>query len=141
MALSIYEEIYNNLTEKLNEIKEEKSYNNISKAFAFWYLSNSYDMSEEECEECIIDGKGDNGIDAYMYDENSRKLDIFQFKYPDKKNNYTKEIDKKDITSTLRGFKVLMGKVKPEIPTNERITQAIFDLNQRTVSNCTIHFI
>lgn len=85
MALSIYEEIYNNLTEKLNEIKEEKSYNNISKAFAFWYLSNSDDMSEEECEECIIDGKGDNGIDAYMYDENSRKLDIFQFKYSDKK--------------------------------------------------------
>ena len=39
-------------------------------------------MSEQEVAESIIDGDGDNGIDAIIHNAENKSLEIFQFKIP-----------------------------------------------------------
>lgn len=62
MVITKYESYYNKIVEKLEVIKTEQSYANLSLAFAHWFLENQYEMSEQEVAESIIDGDGDNGL-------------------------------------------------------------------------------
>lgn len=51
------------------------------KAFAFWFLEEIEDYSQEQAREIVIDGPWDNGIDAIDLDEETKTLSIYQFKY------------------------------------------------------------
>ena len=55
---------YGKIKSELEIIREDYEYTNLSKAFAHWYLVNHVKVSEQEIGETIIDGNGDNGIDA-----------------------------------------------------------------------------
>ncbi|WP_027206054.1 hypothetical protein [Butyrivibrio fibrisolvens] len=66
----------------MEEIKCSNGYTNISKAFAHWYLMNAFGLDEQAIAESIIDGIGDNGIDAIVLKD--AKLILLQFKFPDK---------------------------------------------------------
>ncbi|MCB5732661.1 hypothetical protein LIR39_02500 [Streptococcus sp. MSK15_114] len=46
MVITKYESYYNKIVEKLEVIKTEQSYANLSLAFAHWFLENQYEMSE-----------------------------------------------------------------------------------------------
>ncbi|MBS6119259.1 MAG: hypothetical protein KH747_00880 [Streptococcus salivarius] len=82
MVITKYESYYNKIVEKLEVIKTEQSYANLSLAFAHWFLENQYEMSEQEVAESIIDGDGDNGIDATI-------LTNMQLLLKDRKEGYT----------------------------------------------------
>lgn len=108
MVITKYESYYNKIVEKLKVVKEEQSYSNLSLAFAHWFLENHYEMSVQEISESIIDGNGDNGIDAIIHDEENKSLEIFQFKFPNSSKTLNAEIKQGDILKTLHGFSTLV---------------------------------
>lgn len=108
MVITKYESYYNKLVEKLEIIKDKQNYANLSLAFAHWFLENQYEMPEQEIAESIIDGNGDNGIDAIIHDEGNKSLEIFQFKFPSSRNTLNSEIKQGDILKTLNGFNLLV---------------------------------
>lgn len=59
-----YQVYYEKIKTEVEKIREENGYLNLSKAFAHWYLKNTLKMDEQDIAETIIDGNGDNGIDA-----------------------------------------------------------------------------
>lgn len=108
--LTKYEQYYNKISEFVSVIETEQGYPNKSMAFNHWYLKSMYDMTDQEIAECIVDGKDDYGIDAIICDEESSKLTVFQFKYPNSTDQLNKEIKQADILKTLNGFDILRGK-------------------------------
>ncbi|ELV3410997.1 hypothetical protein SGI57_002436, partial [Staphylococcus pseudintermedius] len=64
MAISKFDSYYLKLKEEAEVIKENEGYNNISLAFAHWFLSIQYGLNDQEIAESVIDGEGDYGIDA-----------------------------------------------------------------------------
>lgn len=108
MVITKYESYYNKIVEKLEVIKTEQSYANLSLAFAHWFLENQYEMSEQEVAESIIDGDGDNGIDAIIHNAGNKSLEVFQFKFPSSVKTLNDEIKQGDILKTLNGFNILV---------------------------------
>jgi len=108
MAISKYDAIYSKLREDLEVIKKEESYNNLSLAFAHWFLQHQYNLSAQEISETIIDGSGDYGIDAVIHDATKKSLEIFQFKFPNKKETIKKEILQGDVHKVIAGFDYLI---------------------------------
>lgn len=108
MVITKYESYYNKIVEKLEVIKTEQSYANLSLAFAHWFLENQYEMSEQEVAESIIDGDGDNGIDAIIHNAENKSLEVFQFKFPSSVKTLNDEIKQGDILKTLNGFNILV---------------------------------
>ena len=66
MAITKYESYYKQIRESLEEIKTNNDYKNLSNAFIHWYLKNHLFLDEQEIGEAMIDGGGDNGIDAIL---------------------------------------------------------------------------
>ena len=89
-----YQVYYGKIKAELEHIKEEYGYSNLSKAFAHWYLLYCIKMDDQDIAETIIDGNGDNGIDAILIDGESMVL--YQFKFPDKEKNIENNIENKD---------------------------------------------
>lgn len=110
MAITKYESYYNQIKESLNEIKEINEYENLSKAFIHWYLKNHLFMDDQEIGECIIDGSGDNGIDAIILNEEEKELTVMQFKFPVTSKGINEEISQGDILKTINGFNILINK-------------------------------
>lgn len=110
MAITKYESYYNQIKESLNEIKETNEYENLSKAFIHWYLKNHIFMDDQEIGECIIDGSGDNGIDAIILNEEEKELTVMQFKFPVTSKGINEEISQGDILKTINGFNILINK-------------------------------
>ena len=110
MAITKYESYYNQIKESLNEIKEINEYENLSKAFIHWYLKNHLFMDGQEIGECIIDGSGDNGIDAIILNEEEKELTVMQFKFPATSKGINEEISQGDILKTINGFNILINK-------------------------------
>lgn len=102
---------YKRIKKELEKIQKENNYMNLSKSFAHWYLENFCNININDIGECIIDGDGDNGIDAVIY-ENS-KMELFQFKFPDKITNLSKQIDEKTELKLINGYKKLTSTRKP----------------------------
>ena len=65
-------------------------------------------MSEQEVAESIIDGDGDNGIDAIIHNAGNKSLEVFQFKFPSSVKTLNDEIKQGDILKTLNGFNILV---------------------------------
>ncbi len=108
-----YQVYYGKIRDELEIIKEEYGYTNLSKAFAHWYLLNCIKMDGQDIAEAIIDGNGDNGIDAIMVEGESMVL--CQFKFPDKEKNIEKAIDEKTVLKMFNGYKKLTSQRRPRI--------------------------
>ncbi|QQM98153.1 AIPR family protein [Staphylococcus pseudintermedius] len=108
MAISKFDSYYLKLKEEAEVIKENEGYNNISLAFAHWFLSIQYGLNDQEIAESVIDGEGDYGIDAFIHNENNKELEIFQFKFPSKTETIKKEIPQSDIYKVINGFNYLL---------------------------------
>lgn len=102
---------YNRLNDELKKIKKENAYTTLSKSFGHWYLSNFHKIDNNEIGEAIIDGFGDNGIDAILIEDNTIK--IFQFKYPEKIDNINKNIDETTVLKLINGYRKLISERKP----------------------------
>lgn len=102
---------YKRVKSELEDIQSVNNYMNLSKAFAHWYLLNFWDSDAQELGESIIDGDGDNGIDAIIYKNDT--MILFQFKFPDKITNLSKQIDEKTALKLINGYKKLTSGRKP----------------------------
>ena len=109
-SIGKYQVYYSRILQELVEIKDNNNYQNLSKAFAHWYLSNFYKINENDLGEIIIDGFGDNGIDAIIRDNDILK--IFQFKFPDKVGNVNKQIEETTVLKIVNGYKKLTSNRK-----------------------------
>lgn len=108
MAIGKYESIYNKIKLEMETIKAHEQYNNLSLAFSHWFLKVQYNLSEQEIAEAIIDGAGDYGIDAIIYSEDAKELELFQFKFPSSSNTIKQEIKQADLIKLLNGFELLI---------------------------------
>lgn len=108
-----YQVYYGKIKLELEEIKDTYGYTNISKAFAHWYLNSYLKMDDQDIAESIIDGNGDNGIDAIVVNDN--KMTLFQFKFPDKEKNIEKAIDEKTVLKIFNGYSKLVSLRKPRV--------------------------
>ena len=104
---------YTRILKEVTEIKEKYGYSNLSKAFAHWYLEKFQKMSLQDIAESIIDGNGDNGIDAIMLTDDSVLL--FQFKFPEKQSNIDKAVDEKTALKIVNGYQKLTSQRKPRV--------------------------
>ena len=106
-----YQVYYEKIKTEVEKIREENGYLNLSKAFAHWYLKNTLKMDEQDIAETIIDGNGDNGIDAITVQD--AEMTLYQFKFPDKGKNIDKQIDEKTVLKIFNGYKKLVSVRKP----------------------------
>lgn len=104
---------YGKIKSELEIIREDYGYTNLSKAFAHWYLVNYVKVSEQELGETIIDGNGDNGIDAITV--NGEVMTLYQFKFPDREKNIEKAIDEKTVLKMFNGYNKLIAQKKPRV--------------------------
>lgn len=102
---------YEKIKQEVTKIKDDNNYLNLSKAFAHWYLNNFLDIQEIDLGEIIVDGDGDNGIDAAIILNGC--MSIYQFKFPDKLDNITKKINETTALKLLNGYNKLNAKTKP----------------------------
>ena len=94
-SIGKYQVYYSRIIQELEKLKRDNNYQNLSKAFAHWYLSTFYKINDTDLGEIIIDGLGDNGIDAIVRENDILK--IFQFKFPDKVGNINKQIEESTV--------------------------------------------
>lgn len=102
---------YKRVKNELELIQKENNYMNLSKAFAHWYLLNFCDSDIQQIGESIIDGDWDNGVDAIIYINDT--MILYQFKFPDKITNLSKQIDEKTALKLINGYKKLTSGRKP----------------------------
>ncbi len=107
-----YQVYYKKIKRELESIKEVSGYTNLSKAFTHWYLEHYLKLDEQEIAESIIDGNGDNGIDAIICKEET--MTLYQFKFPDKENNIEKAIDEKTVLKMFNGYRKLLSPRSPK---------------------------
>lgn len=108
MAINRFDSYFKKVKNETDLIKEQESYSTGSYAFAHWFFKNEYSFDDELISEIMVDGPGDNGVDAIVYDEKSKHLDIFQFKFPGTIKNVGSDIPVEDIQKTLSGLDLLM---------------------------------
>lgn len=106
-----FQVFYEKIRKEVEEIKKDNNYQNLSKAFAHWYLLNFENVVEEEIGEIIVDGDGDNGIDAMIIVNNT--MSVFQFKFPDKVSNISKMQNETTALKLINGYKKLTSNRKP----------------------------
>ena len=129
---------YNRLSEELKKIKSNNSYTNLSKAFAHWYLNNFFKIESNDIGESIIDGYGDNGIDAILIENSTIK--IFQFKYPDKSSNINKKIDETTILKLINGYNKLTSLRKPR-RANDNFLNYFERIKEESIFNYEFYFV
>ncbi len=140
MIITKFESYYNQITENLIDIKEEQEYQNLSNAFAHWFLKSYFKLDEQEIQEAIVDGHGDNGIDAIIHNESDEELIVLQFKFPSTNTVLNKEIEQADILKTINGFKALIGKNEP-INANQKFIEHRENLKDKEIYNFRLMFI
>lgn len=66
------------------ETQKTQSYTNLGDAFAHWYLTARFSLSDSEAAEAtLIGGPGDKGLDAVWFDDDQRLVLALQAKYSD----------------------------------------------------------
>ncbi|MDE7426167.1 MAG: AIPR family protein [Lachnospiraceae bacterium] len=133
-----YQVYYGKIKSELETIKDNFGYTNLSKAFAHWYLANYIKIDEQDIAETIIDGTGDNGIDAITVDKDS--MTLYQFKFPDKEKNIEKAIDEKTVLKLFNGYKKLTSQRKPRIA-NDNFLDFREVIKKENIFNYTIEFV
>lgn len=106
-----FQVLYKSIKKEVTKLRDEFSYLNDSKAFAHWYLEKFLNLDENTIGECIIDGEGDNGIDAIVLE--NKKITLYQFKFPDNIRNISKQIDEKTALKLINGYKKLISSREP----------------------------
>lgn len=135
-----FQSYYNKIKELVISIKNEQGYTNDSMAFAHWYLDNYLHLNDQEIAEAIIDGDGDNGIDAIVTSEESEELMVFQFKFPESDQKLNKEISQSDILKTLNGFNILIGQDKIS-KSNDKFLQFQELLTEKPIYKFKLFFV
>lgn len=108
MAINRFDSYFKKIKTETDLVKEQEGYSTESCAFAHWFFKNEYGFDDETISEIMVDGPGDNGVDAIVYDNKSKHLDIFQFKFPGNVKNVGTDIPADDIQKTLSGLDLLM---------------------------------
>ncbi|MDA2623233.1 AIPR family protein [Bacillus cereus] len=135
-----YESYYNKIRENLEVIKQEQNYSNLSLAFAHWFLKIQFNMNEQEIAEAIVDGNGDNGIDAIIHPEGTEELIVLQFKFPESGKHLNKEISQGEILKTLNGFNILI--TDQEDPrSNQSFTEHKEKLKEKEIYSFRLMFV
>lgn len=140
MAVTKYESYYKQIKESVDEIKENYDYKNSSNAFIHWYLKNHLLLEEQEIGEAIIDGFGDNGIDAILLNEEEKELIVMQFKFPKDINGINSEISQGDILKTFNGFNLLIDKTTNQ-ESNIQFNQFKERINDMDIFSFKIFFV
>lgn len=78
----------------------------LSRSLAAFSLKILADTSPEEASKSVVDGAGDNGIDAIYFDKRERILYVVQSKW---KNSSKGSIDRGSIQKFIQGFKDLVN--------------------------------
>lgn len=86
----------------------------------------------------IIDGNGDNGIEAITVDKDA--MTLYQFKFPDKEKNIEKAIDEKNVLKMFNGYKKLTSQRKPRIG-NDNFLNFREVIKERNFFDHTIEFV
>lgn len=141
MAITKFDSYYKQIKDTLEVIKEEFGYNNLSQAFIHWYLKNYFNFTAQQIEESLIDGDGDNGIDAIILNEESKELTIMQFKFPNKIENINNEINQADILKTLNGFNLLIQPSDDNIKYNDKFNDYKEQLKDTDIFRFNIFFV
>lgn len=140
MAITKYESYYKQIRESVEEIKNNNDYDNLSKAFIHWYLKNHLFLEEQEIGEAIIDGSGDNGIDAILLNEDEKELIVMQFKFPNNVNGINSQIEQGDILKTFHGFNLLINKSENQ-ESNIQFKQFKERINDIDIFKFKIYFV
>lgn len=140
MAVTKYESYYKQIKESVDEIKENYDYKNSSNAFIHWYLKNHLFLEEQEIGEVIIDGFGDNGIDAILLNEEEKELTVMQFKFPNDIKGINHEISQSDILKTFNGFNLLIDKTTKQ-ESNIQFNQFKERINDMDIFSFKIYFV
>lgn len=140
MAVTKYESYYKQIKESVDEIKEKNDYKNSSIAFIHWYLKNHLFLEEQEIGEAIIDGFGDNGIDAILLNEEEKELTVMQFKFSENINGINSEINQGDILKTFNGFNLLIDKTMNQ-ESNIQFNQFKERINDMDIFSFKIYFV
>lgn len=141
MAITKYQNYHKKIVQILEIIRNKYHYKNLSMAFAHWYLQYERKLNDEEIQEAIIDGSYDMGIDAVIIDEDSKKLTVFQFKFPNKDANITLEIQQDEILKTFYGFNILYSSDIPYNGKNKSFGDKKDTLKEIYICNCEIYFV
>lgn len=140
MAVTKYESYYKQIKESVDEIKENYDYKNLSNAFIHWYLKNHLFLEDQEIGEAIIDGFGDNGIDAILLNEEEKELTVMQFKFPNDINGINSEISQGDILKTFNGFNLLIDKTMNQ-ESNPQFNQFKERIHDMDIFSFKIYFV
>ncbi|WP_283154130.1 AIPR family protein [Guptibacillus hwajinpoensis] len=134
----IYNSYYKRIKEEVDSIKTEFEYEKKSQAFAHWYLNNVEGVTENIVQEAITDGHNDWGIDAVIIDD--EKVNLFQFKFPDKEENISKKVGQEDIASFLRGYKICSSGKAPE-NANEDFKSKVAEIDDSNIFSFKLTFV
>lgn len=111
-----------------------------SQAFGYWFLEHSTNLSNEDINESMIDGNGDNGIDAYVYNEEDKTLALYQFKWPHAKN-VNGEIDQSAILKMFQGVETLMTGDQERSNVNSGFDSLAELISDKEVFEINIYFV
>jgi hypothetical protein len=111
-SIGKFQVYYEKIATDVSMIKEREGYDTLSKAFAHWFLEKFEKMNNQEIAESIMDGMNDNGIDAIVL--LNEKIQLYQFKFPDKIKNIDKAVDEATILKLQNGYKKLTSDRTPK---------------------------
>jgi hypothetical protein len=136
----LYNSYYQRIKEEVEEIKGKYEYEKKSQAFAHWYLYNVEGINENVVEESITDGHNDWGIDAIIINNETDRINLYQFKFPDKEDNISKKISQEDIASFLRGYKFCSSGKAPA-NANADLIKKIAEINESNIYSFKLTFV
>lgn len=133
------------IKEKVDSLMKEGKLPTVGYAFAMEYLAHQL-IDADDIEEWITDGANDQGIDAYYYDEENLRLDIFQFKYTSNYEKHTEEhVSQAEIDRIENSFKKIWNKDRDFLKAANRELQhairAIWNLFEKGQVRTTLHIV
>lgn len=106
------------LSNQVNSIVKEKSFDTQGYGFAYWYLRNIGGMTDIEAKEQICDGGGDLGIDAItIIDE---QVIFYQFKNP---VSIDKSLEAGEIDKLISGLELILSGNHKDIANPELLSR------------------
>lgn len=136
----LYNSYYQRIKEEVAEIKVKYEYEKTSRAFAHWYLYNVEGINENIVEESITDGHNDWGVDAIIINNEADRINLYQFKFPDKEENISKKISQEDIASFLRGYKFCSSGKAPA-NANDDLVKKIAEIDESNIYSFKLTFV
>ncbi|WP_220739591.1 AIPR family protein [Leuconostoc miyukkimchii] len=138
-----FDSYYDRILSPTNKIVHDEGFSGDgaqSKAFGFWFLKNYVYLSDQDINEQIIDGSDDNGIDAYLYDSESKTLNVYQFKWP-KKTNTNSEIDQSAILKIYDGISGLIHGNFTDKSDNDGFQNLVDLFNNNEIYKIVVNFV